>query len=116
MLPDERLGYLTLLFSAEALQPEGSVHALLEASRRFAAELASNLRDRIYDRVMPRLGEAVVRARNLQAATADQLDLTYRMALTILFRLLFVAYAEDKDGDSVVVWTGFGSVVVARNG
>lgn len=97
VLPEERLGYLTLLFSADALQPEGSVSALLEDSRRFAAELAQNLRDRIYDRVMPRLSEAVVRARNLQAPTAEQLDLTYRMALTILFRLLFVAYAEDKD-------------------
>jgi hypothetical protein len=97
VLPEERLGYLTLLFSADALQPEGSVAALLEDSRRFAAELAQNLRDRIYDRVMPQLAQAVVRARNLQAPTAEQLDLTYRMALTILFRLLFVAYAEDKD-------------------
>jgi hypothetical protein len=97
VLPEERLGYLTLLFSADALQPEGSVATLLDASRRFAAELAKNLRDRIYDRVMPQLAQGVVRARNLQAPTAEQLDLTYRMALTILFRLLFVAYAEDKD-------------------
>lgn len=97
VLPQERLGYLTLLFSADALQPDGSVATLLDASRRFAAELAQNLRDRIYDRVMPQLAGAVVRARNLQAPTAEQLDLTYRMALTILFRLLFVAYAEDKD-------------------
>ena len=30
------------------------------------------------------------------AADRDALDLTYQMALTVLFRLLFIAYAEDK--------------------
>jgi hypothetical protein len=97
LLANDRLGYLTLLFSADALQPEGSVARLLEDSTRFAASLADRLRDRIYDDVMPRLAQAVVEARNLSNPSAEQLDLTYRMALTILFRLLFVAYAEDRD-------------------
>ena len=97
VLPDERLGYLTLLFSADALQKDGSVERLLDDSKRFASSLADRLRDRIYNDVVPMLAQAVVQARNLTAPTAEQLDLTYRMALTILFRLLFVAYAEDRD-------------------
>jgi hypothetical protein len=97
VLPDERLGYLTLLFSADALQKDGSVERLLEDSKRFASSLADRLRDRIYNDVVPMLAQAVVQARNLTAPNAEQLDLTYRMALTILFRLLFVAYAEDRD-------------------
>jgi hypothetical protein len=97
VLPQERLGYLTLLFSADALQQDGSVNRLLEDSKRFAASLADRLRDRIYNDVVPMLAKAVVQARNLTDPTTEQLDLTYRMALTILFRLLFVAYAEDRD-------------------
>lgn len=97
VLSDDRIGYLTLLFSADALQENGSVQTLLLDSRRFASSLADRLRDRIYDHVMPALAQGVVQARNLAAPTAVDLDLTYQMALTILFRLLFVAYAEDKD-------------------
>jgi hypothetical protein len=97
LLADEHLGYLWLLFSAEALDPNGIVKALLEASRRFAGDLAHRLRDRIYEEVVPRLAEAIAAARKLEAPTADDLALTYRMALTVLFRLLFIAYAEDRD-------------------
>ena len=97
VLADEHAAYLSLLFSADALKPDGSVDALLADSQRFAAELAKNLRDRIYERVMPLLARGVAAARGLSAPTADDLALTYGMALTILFRLLFVAYAEDRD-------------------
>lgn len=97
LLAEDRLAYLSLLFSAEALKPGGSVYGLLEDSRRFAASLAEGLRDRIYDSVMPRLAQGVARARGLTNPTAVDLDLTYQMALTVLFRLLFVAYAEDRD-------------------
>jgi hypothetical protein len=97
LLAEDRLAYLSLLFSAEALKPGGSVYGLLEDSRRFASSLAEGLRDRIYDSVMPRLAQGVARARGLTNPTAADLDLTYQMALTVLFRLLFVAYAEDRD-------------------
>ncbi|RVQ66943.1 hypothetical protein EKN06_08315 [Croceicoccus ponticola] len=97
LLSETHAGYLPLLFSSDALLPDGSVDKLLEASARFASELAKGLRDRIYTSVVPRLAEGVARARNLQRPTAEDLDLTYRMALTLLFRLLFIAYAEDRD-------------------
>ena len=70
---------------------------LLENSKRFSASLAISLRERIYDSVVPKLAQAVVEARGLKNPSVADLDLTYRMALTVLFRLLFVAYAEDRD-------------------
>jgi hypothetical protein len=97
LLADEHLAYLWLLFSAEALDPKGSVADLLDASARFAGDLAVRLRERIYKEVVPRLAAAVAAARGLTAPTVEELDLTYRTALTVLFRLLFVAYAEDRD-------------------
>jgi hypothetical protein len=97
LLGDEHISYLSMLFSADALRPGGTVHRLLEDSKRFAADLANKLRERIYKNVVPLLATGVVRARNLVSSSTEELDLTYRMALTVLFRLLFVAYAEDRD-------------------
>ena len=97
LLADEHLAYLWLLFSAEALAPQGIVAELLDASARFAGDLAGKLRERIYNEVLPRLATSVAEARGLSAPSVDDLALTYRMALTVLFRLLFIAYAEDRD-------------------
>ena len=97
LLSDDQAAYLTLLFSADALKPGGTVQRLLEDSKRFAVDLAKGLRERIYKDVVPRIARGVALARSLRNPTADDLDLTYRMALTVLFRLLFVAYAEDRD-------------------
>jgi len=97
LLSDEHLAYLWLLFSAEALKQDGSLTELLESSRRFAGELAERLRDRIYVEVVPRLAAGICMARKISQYTTEQLHLSYQMALTVLFRLLFIAYAEDRD-------------------
>jgi len=97
LLRDEHAAYLWLLFSAEALSPGGSLEKLLEDSNRFAGDLAERLRERIYQRVMPRLAQAIANEQKIKAPTAEDLALIYAMALTVLFRLLFVAYAEDRD-------------------
>ena len=97
LLREEDAGLLWMLVSAEALTADGSIETLLAASGRYAARLAERLRERIYDRVVPRLCMALANARNVAAPTADDLRLTYSMALTVLFRLLFIAYAEDRD-------------------
>jgi hypothetical protein len=97
ILPDNMAALLWLLFSADALQPEGSVQDILEESTRYAGTLAENLRERIYGKVVPSLAQAVVAARRLKHPKAQDLKETYEIALTILFRLLFIAYAEDKD-------------------
>ncbi|WP_311029385.1 Eco57I restriction-modification methylase domain-containing protein [Mesorhizobium koreense] len=97
LLARKHLGFLSLIFSADSLRPDGAVKKLLDDSGRFASNLATRLRDRIYDQVMPLLANGVAAARALKNPTASDLDLTYRMAITVLFRLLFVAYAEDRD-------------------
>lgn len=96
LLSDDQLHYLWLLYSAEALIPGGSLYQLLDGSTRFAGNLAKELRERIYERVVPVLAQGIVHARR-DASNIEDLALTYEMALTVLFRLLFVAYAEDRD-------------------
>ncbi|HEY4934779.1 MAG TPA: hypothetical protein VII23_24695 [Terriglobales bacterium] len=97
LLPEDQASYLWLLFSAAALRKNGTVHQILETSARYAADLGSRLRDRIYNEVVPPLAQGLMVARNLRSPIAKDLADTYEMALVILFRLLFVAYAEDKE-------------------
>jgi hypothetical protein len=97
LMRQDQAALLWLIFSADALKPGGTLEALLESSKRFAADLALRLRERIYDRVVPGLATGIAEARGLKAFTAEELRLTYAMALTLLFRLLFIAYAEDRD-------------------
>ena len=97
LLTDVQLPYLWLLYSADALAPDGSLHRILQDSRRFAGALAERLRERIYDQVVPQLAQGIAAARGISQPTPGELAQTYEMALTVLFRLLFIAYAEDRD-------------------
>lgn len=97
LLADEKAAYLWLLFSANALREGGTLHDIMERSKDYAAALGERLRERIYDDVVPDLAEAIARARDLDDPTKEQLDETYEMTLVLLYRLLFVAYAEDEE-------------------
>ena len=97
LLPTDKAAYLWLLFSGEALAKGGSFAEILNTSSDYAAELGARLRDRVYDDVVPRLSLAIAAARRLRKPTSQDLAVTYEMTLTVLFRLLFIAYAEDKD-------------------
>ena len=97
LLSDQHLPYLWLLYSAEALSPRGSLRQILTDSQRFAGDLADRLRERIYDDVVPVLARGIVAARDLKDPGPADIERTYEMALTVLFRLLFIAYAEDRD-------------------
>lgn len=97
LLRDEDAAYLWLLFSAEALARGGTFEQILAESGRFAGDLADRLRERIYEKVVPDLAAAVAGARALIKPSVEELTLTYEITLTILFRLLFTAYAEDRD-------------------
>jgi hypothetical protein len=97
LLPEELAGYLWLLFSATALSKTGPIKEILENSSRYAADLGTRLRDRIYAEVIPSLAQGLIVARKLQRPTASDLIETYQMTLIVLFRLLFIAYAEDKE-------------------
>jgi hypothetical protein len=96
LLPEDLAGYLQLLFSADALADGGSFDGILSSSADFAADLASRLRDRVYREAVPALARAVA-ARLDPEPDEAQLSAAYDQTLNILFRLLFVAYGEDKD-------------------
>jgi len=97
LLSDDHLHYLWLLYSAEALTDGGSLHQLLEDSTRYAGDLAKRLRERIYEHVIPVLAKGIAEARGITNPDVEELAVTYEMALTVLFRLLFIAYAEDRN-------------------
>ncbi len=101
LLSREQAGYLPLLFSADALVAGGSLHKILDNSADYAAGLAGRLRDRIYHETVPLLARGIA-ARLTESQrgggpTEADLDDAYEQVMVILFRLLFVAYAEDKD-------------------
>ena len=97
LLADGHLPYLYLIYSAEALAPKGSLEEILKGSQRFAGKLAERLRERIYNHVVPELAQGIAVARGIDKSRPEDISLTYEMALTVLFRLLFIAYAEDRD-------------------
>lgn len=94
LLGGDEAAYLPLLFSAEALTEGGTVAQILSASEDHAAGLGKRLRERVYRDVVPDLAKAV--ARRMDESGEVDLDEAYHRTLIILFRLLFVAYAEDR--------------------
>jgi hypothetical protein len=100
VLPKADVGYLPLLFSPAALADAGTISNLLGDSQLFAAGLSERLRERIYDKVTPRLARAVAENMGVGELPAEEqkgaLVEAYHRAMIILFRLLFVAYAEDR--------------------
>ena len=98
LLKEADAGLLWMLFSADALlQDKGAVYRLLADSNRFSGNLAEALRERIYVEVMPRLAKGIADARRHPRKDEAYLRDTLQMATHALFRLLFIAYAEDKD-------------------
>ena len=94
LLGGDDAAYLTLIFSPAALAPDGTVQEILASSENFAADLGARLRERIYQKVIPSLGLAV--GRHTDAQGVVDLEEAYHCCLLILFRLLFLAYAEDR--------------------
>jgi hypothetical protein len=95
LLGKDEGAYLPLLFSPEALSAGGSVGTLLVSSTEHASSVGDRLRQRVYEHVVPVLAQAV--ARRLDAKTPAQLEDAYHHSMIVLFRLLFIAYAEDGD-------------------
>ncbi|MFC3992640.1 hypothetical protein [Actinoplanes siamensis] len=94
LLSDDEAAYLPLICGAGALIEGGSTQQILAASTDHAAALGQRLRERVYVEVVPDLAKAV--AAQMDAATDADLDEAYHRTLIILFRLLFVSYAEDR--------------------
>src|SRR5690606_30111167 len=93
-----------LLFRREAFLPRPgdgrSFHAIaLDESRLWESRASQDLGQRVFDEVFPRLTAALVRHDPAapQPPTAAYLDEVHRGALVLLYRLLFVLYAEDRN-------------------
>lgn len=94
IIADEHLAYAALLITPTALCEGGTADIILAGSMDHAAALGERLRDRVYVDIIPDLATAV--AARLDATSEEDLDKAYHTTLVILFRLLFVAYAEDR--------------------
>ena len=76
-IDSEYAALLPLIFSASALEPDGTADELLRDSSRYATELGARLRERIYDEIVPpvavevaqRAGQARRRARSTPTAS-----------------------------------------------
>lgn len=97
LLSEEFIGLLWLLFSADALNKNGTIDQIIEQSNRFAIGIAEDLRERIYNKVVPLLAKGMIEARNLNNPSKKDLSITYEMVILVIFRLLFISYAEDRD-------------------
>ena len=93
--------YLAALFSASALGGADPLAARIgEGSAKYGAELGDRLRGRVYQRVVPGLAAALAEAAEragIDLADRAGLAALYDATLTLLYRLLFVLYAEARD-------------------
>ncbi len=98
LLPEDKAGYLTLLFGANALRKGGTLEEVLDRSEDFSASLAIRLRDRVYKETVPTLATAIAKRLDRSSKLSEKdLQASYEQTLIVLFRLLFVAYGEDRD-------------------
>ncbi len=86
-----------LIFRLEAFTPSGadprSFHErILEEGRFHEERVAEDLSQKVFEEVFPDLARAIVKA----APKADLQDVR-QTALILLYRLLFILYAEDRD-------------------
>jgi len=99
LLAPEQAALLTLIFSADALDTDGSAQQILDGSGKYAADLGTRLRDRVYEGVVPRVALAI--ADQLPSLglelDAQGLQTAYRLTMRVLFRLLFQAYGEATE-------------------
>jgi hypothetical protein len=108
--PADAFRYFWLLFRAESLTPKEKVadgeriqsslvDDLLRGSAQYAKRLGDRLKDRIFEEIFPHLAEGFIehtRARDGKHAALAP-DRIFQGALTLLYRLLFLLYAEARD-------------------
>lgn len=95
-----------LLFRREAFLPQTgdpdgrSFHAIaLTEARLWESKVSQDLGQRVFDELFPRLAAAIAQhdPRAIRPYSRDYLDEVHRAALIVLYRLLFVFYAEDRN-------------------
>lgn len=73
----------------------------LEGSETYAREVSEKLKDRIFDQVFERLAEGFLEyrrvERGLRTEDGDTLQQIFNGCLALLYRLLFILYAESRE-------------------
>jgi hypothetical protein len=127
--PGEAFRYFWLLFRRAAFQKhpaqrEGKTQELslldrlLLESEDYARDLGSRLKDHVFEKVFPHLAHGFVEHLRDEAGTRavpqEELDAIYQGTLTLLYRLLFLLYAEARDLFPVREVRGYWEASLAR--
>lgn len=105
--PNEAFRYWWLFFRSEAFQPSGPgqpcwLDALLQGSRDYAKRLGDRLKERVFLKIFPHLAQGFLEDRKQRLGqkakpTEKELADVFEATLTLLYRLLFLLYAESRD-------------------
>lgn len=103
--------YWWLLFNAEAFvrqaiihegkpQPMAFLERVLEGSDDYAKALGERLKSRVFEEIFPHFAEGFItalKASRSDPLSDDDLHLVFQATLTLLYRLMFLLYAEARD-------------------
>ncbi len=104
--PQESFRYFWLLFRQLAFRPPDCLlDRLLRGSAEYAKRLGDRLKDRVFEDIFPHLAEGFVEYGKTRKAhaegdteiTEEYLIQVFQGTLTLLYRLLFLLYAEARD-------------------
>lgn len=105
--PNEAFRYWWLFFRLEAflLEPEAQqcwLDTILRGSRDYAKRLGDRLKDRIFVTIFPYLAQGFLEDRRQRLGlkkepSEEELADVFEATLTLLYRLLFLLYAESRD-------------------
>ncbi len=105
--PNEAFRYWWLFFRPEAFSPVNGdatcwLDTIVQGSRDYAKRLGERLKERIFVEIFPHLAQGFLADRRKRLATNkrptdEELKDTFEATLTLLYRLLFLLYAESRD-------------------
>ncbi len=106
--PNEAFRYWWLFFRSEAFKPIGEkdekrcwLDTIVQGSRDYAKRLGDRLKDRVFVEIFPYLARGFLDDRKRRIGrrkpTEAELADTFEATLTLLYRLLFLLYAEARD-------------------
>ena len=87
---------------------------LLDESASFAKALGERLKDRVFGEVFPYFAEGFIKHDRAAAWSDDDLAAAFQATLTLLYRLLFLLYAEARDLLPVCETRGYWEVSLQR--
>ncbi len=106
--PNEAFRYWWLFFRSQAYDPRSDgqtgcwLDAIAEGSREYAKELGERLKDRVFVTIFPHLARGFLADRKQRLGikkqpTDQELRDAFEATLTLLYRILFLLYAEARD-------------------